>query len=76
MTSPDRLSYDDNNELDDVVINNVDMFRLERMSNNDIWIAVYRGDKRVAFSIGTRHGLQEIEAFVTENELDIIKDKS
>lgn len=41
----DRIDYDDAGNLDDVVIENVRMFRLEYMDENRIWIRLYRYDK-------------------------------
>lgn len=38
----DRIDYDSKGNLDDVVIENVDMFRLEYMSDNCVWLACYR----------------------------------
>lgn len=37
-----RVDYDDDGNLDDVVLMNVKMFRLERMTKRRIWIACYR----------------------------------
>ena len=56
--------------LDDVVIQNADMVRLERMTDNSFWMCVYRGGERVCFAIGMM-GHPYIEAKVTENGLDI-----
>lgn len=41
----DRIDYDDTGNLDDVVIANVRMFRLEYMDENRIWIRLYRDNK-------------------------------
>ncbi len=41
----DRIDYDDAGNLDDVVIENVRMFRLEYMDENRILIRLYRYDK-------------------------------
>ena len=41
----DRIDYDDAGNLDDVVIENVRMFRLEYMDENRIWISLYRDNK-------------------------------
>ncbi len=40
----DRIDYADGN-LDDVVVEDVTMFRLEYMSANHIWLKCYRNDK-------------------------------
>jgi len=42
--STDRIDYNENG-LDDVVVHNVTMFRMERMTNNSFWIKCYRDDK-------------------------------
>lgn len=39
----DRVDYAKGN-LDDVVIENVTMFRLEYMDSNSVWIRLYRDD--------------------------------
>ncbi len=41
----DRIDYSDDGNLDDVAIENVDMFRLEYMAGNCIWIRCYRKDE-------------------------------
>lgn len=40
---------DKKGRVDDVVIDDVDCFRLERMSPKSWWLAAYRGKERVAF---------------------------
>ena len=40
----DRIDYDDNGNLDDVVIKDVSMFRLEYMAHNKIWIKLYKNE--------------------------------
>ena len=41
----DRIDYDDAGNLDDVVIANVRVFRLEYMDDSRIWIRLYRANK-------------------------------
>lgn len=41
----DRIDLNHKGNLDDVVIENVDMFRLEYMAGNSIWIRCYRKDE-------------------------------
>lgn len=41
----DRIDYDDAGNLDDVVIANVRVFRLEYMDDSRIWICLYRANK-------------------------------
>ena len=40
--APDRIDLDRNGNLDDVVLSNVETFRLEYMNNRSIWIRCYR----------------------------------
>lgn len=51
---------------DDVVIEGVTCFRLERMDKGSVWIAAYRGDQRVAFWIGSD---SKITITLNEDEL-------
>ena len=63
MSSPDRI---DSNDLgiDDVVINDVKMFRLERMSDTHFWLCCYTADdekderygERIVFQVGIEDG--------------------
>jgi hypothetical protein len=39
----DRIDYDSSGNLDDVVVENVNTFRLEFMDDNTVWLACYRG---------------------------------
>ncbi len=61
---PDRFDYANGN-LDDVVVENVDMFRLEYMSPNHIWLKCYRKDKPdIRFSLTARGkitGVHEVD---------------
>lgn len=38
---PDRIDYDEQGDLDDIVIRNVSMFRMERMDGGCFWIRCY-----------------------------------
>jgi len=51
-------------ELDDVVVCNVKMFRMERMSNNYWWLACYfdNGDEDLVFGISAKRA--EVRAYV------------
>ena len=40
----DRIDYDDNGELDDVVVNNPISIHIERMDTNQVWLCVYTAD--------------------------------
>jgi hypothetical protein len=42
--SPDRIDYEDG-DLDDIVLKDVSMFRMERMSDCQFWIRCYRDGK-------------------------------
>jgi len=49
----------DSNELgiDDVVIDDVDMLRVERMTNHEFWLAAYRGNSREVFRFYIEDGI-------------------
>lgn len=40
----DRFDYGDNGNLDDVVVHDIEMFRLEYMDNSVVWIRCYKKD--------------------------------
>lgn len=42
---PDRIDRTADGAVDDVVISDVKMFRMEQMSSGCIWIALYRDGK-------------------------------
>lgn len=44
MPSPDRIDYE-GGDLDDIVLNDVSMFRMERMDDGLFWIRCYREGK-------------------------------
>jgi hypothetical protein len=44
-TSPDRVDYDERGDLDDIVVTDVSMFRMERMDSGQFWIRCYRNGK-------------------------------
>ena len=51
----DRIDYNKNGDLDDVVVPNVEMFRLEYMDDNTVWIKCYRtGKTDVVFWLNAR----------------------
>ena len=41
----DRIDYDARGCLDDIVVEDVKMFRMEWMGNNSVWICCYREGK-------------------------------
>lgn len=43
--TPDRIDYDKRDDLDDIVLNDVETFRMERMGAGQFWIRCYRKDK-------------------------------
>jgi hypothetical protein len=65
MSSPDRIDYNDRGELDDIVVNDVSMFRMERMDSGKFWIRCYRdGKPDVVFWLGSTRkivGHHEVE---------------
>jgi len=49
----DRIDYNET-RLDDVVINDVDMFRLEYMDDNSIWLCCYKkSGERIVFDLSS-----------------------
>lgn len=40
----DRIDYTEEGDLDDIVINDVEMFRMERMSDGCFWIRCYKAN--------------------------------
>jgi hypothetical protein len=52
------LRDDDNGDLDDVVINDVSMFRAERMDGKSLWMACYfpDSDEHVTFWVRAKKG--------------------
>jgi hypothetical protein len=42
---PDRIDYNARGDLDDIVVNDVAMFRMERMDSGVFWIRCYRDGK-------------------------------
>lgn len=51
MTLPfNEIRLDEHGKHDDIVIQ-CDSIHLEQMDNNSWWLGVYRGDKRICFSI-------------------------
>lgn len=44
-TAPDRIDYDERGNLDDIVVSDVSMFRMERMAAGNFWIRCYREGK-------------------------------
>jgi hypothetical protein len=58
--SKNEFRLDDDGKLDDVVVHDVDTFRLERMSDNSWWACVYlRDGSRVHFGIGAKRAMVE-----------------
>lgn len=48
----DRIDYDRNGDLDDVVIEGpITMGRLELLADDQLWGCFYRGDKRFSFHV-------------------------
>lgn len=51
----DVFRYDDAGNLDDVAVSNVEMFRLEYMDRNRVWLCCYKPDgTRVSFWLSAR----------------------
>lgn len=52
--SPDRIDYDEQGDLDDIVVNHVVMFRMERMDSGEFWIKCYlNGKPDVVFNLNS-----------------------
>lgn len=51
----DRIDYGGDGNLDDIAISNVEMFRMEWMDDNSVWIKCYRdGKPDVVFHLNAR----------------------
>jgi len=51
----DVFRYDDAGNLDDVAVSHVDIFRLEYMDQNRVWLCCYKPDgSRVSFWLSAR----------------------
>ena len=48
------IRRDERGDPDDIVIDDVTCFRMERMSQRGWWLAAYRGDERVAFWLSSK----------------------
>lgn len=66
MPAPDRIDYDKRSDLDDIVVNDVTVFRMERMDSGVFWLRCYRDGKpdvvfwlRSARKISGRHEFEE-----------------
>lgn len=55
-------------EVDDVVISG-SLFRMEQMSDTHFWLAIYRGEERVAFGIVWDKKRKRLIGYVQEDEL-------
>jgi hypothetical protein len=64
--APDRIGYTEKGDLDDIVVTDVTMFRMERMNSGSFWIKCYRdGKPDVAFWLNSARkitGYHEIES--------------
>lgn len=66
MTEPKTIVRpDDRGKPDDIVVDDVSCFRLERMDKGRWWLACYRGDQRICFSLSSK---SKIECVVTEDD--------
>jgi hypothetical protein len=53
--APDRIDYDERKNLDDVVVNDVSMFRMEWMDDGCVWIKCYcEGKPDVVFWLNSK----------------------
>jgi hypothetical protein len=65
------LRPDDHGELDDVVVNDVSMFRAEMMDGRSLWMCCYlEGHERVNFWVRVK-GRGVLEFHVTEQPDDV-----
>lgn len=62
------LRPDSDGLLDDVVVENVSMFRMERMDDGIWWLCCYLADsdERIAWSIHSRSGRAIVDAYTSE----------
>lgn len=62
------IRLDDGGRPDDIVIRDATLFRAERLDGDAWWVAVYRGERRIAFWFRvTRKG--RLTATVVEDEI-------
>ena len=55
MTGPKTVVRPDaRGEPDDIVVEDVSLFRIERMDAGRVWLACYRGDRRIVFWLTAR----------------------
>lgn len=63
---------DDDGAPDDVVIDDVTRFRLERMAAGSWWLACYRGDERLSLFLNSK---KRIECVIAEDGLGCVDDR-
>jgi len=62
---------DERGEPDDIVLDDVTCFRMERMDAGLWWIAAYRGDKRLSLFL---RGRGRVAASVAEDDFGCVND--
>lgn len=74
MTAPQRqIIRMDEDGVDDVVISG-DVTRIERMSDIEYWVAAYRGDKQVMFSIFWDRKRKMLRCTCYQDDLNCVDD--
>ena len=59
-----RIDYGKNGNLDDVAVSDVELFRLEYMDDNHIWIRLYRKKKRdIVFTLTAKGKISGFHEF-------------
>lgn len=71
MSEPKTIIRTEKGQPDDVVIEDVSYFRLERMNAGHVWIAAYRGGKRVTLGLYSK---RKIEIEIIEDDLGCVDD--
>lgn len=73
MIQPKTIVRMKRGQPDDIAIEDVSMFRLERMAGHRWWLACYRGEKRIVFWI-TSKGRIDVTMDPDEDELGAVDD--
>jgi len=71
MIEPRSIIRNKQGKPDDIVIEGVTCFRMERMDTGHVWIAAYRGDERVTFGL---HSDRKIRIDLVEDDFGCVDD--
>jgi len=70
--SDDRFDTDQNNRLDNVTVHDVEMFRLERMSEQTFWLKVYKKNGEIdhVFWLHATYDKDNYAVIVVDHEVE------